>query len=69
MPSSLKLLKKVNVSRYPDSVAHHQGFTYVGLENGTVERIADLSLTTGNFVRTNFPENNVVIHEDFLYVL
>ena len=68
-PTSLTLLKTVQLPARPLSVCHYKGSTYVGLENNTVARINSNYQLYESFITCSNPVESVVIYKDLVYML
>ena len=68
-PTSLTLLKTVQLPARPISVCHYKGSTYVGLDNNTVARIDSNYQLYESFITCSNPAESVVIYKDLVYML
>ena len=68
-PTSLTLLKTVQLPDSPISVCHYKGSTYVGLDNSTVARIDGKNQLYKYFITSSNPVESAVIYKDLVYML
>ena len=68
-PTSLTLLKTVQLPATAISVCHDKGSTYVGLENNTVARIDSNYQLYESFIICSHRVDSVFIYKDLVYTL
>ena len=68
-PTSLTLLKTVQLPSCPISVCQYKGSTYVGLDNNTVSRIDSNYQLYESFITCSNRVDSVVIYKDLVYML
>ena len=68
-PTSLTVLKTVQLPASPISVCHYKGSTYVGLNNNTVARIDSNYQLYESFITCSNTVDSVVIYKDLVYML
>ena len=68
-PTSIQLIKQVTVGDYPTAVCHYKGYTYVGCNNGAVDRIDEDGNVTESFIKLTHWPPGVIAYEDRLYTL
>ena len=68
-PTSIQLIKQVTVGGNPTAVCHYKGYTYVGCDNGAVERIDEGGQVTPSFTKLTNWVTGIIAHEDRLYTL
>ena len=68
-PTGLQFVKKIKVGSNCNTVCHYKGYTYVGLENGAIDRIDDQGNVTLAFIKLVNPVISIRAHNDQLFIL
>ena len=68
-PTSIQLIKQVTVGGTPIAVCHYKGYTYVGCQNGAVDRIDEGGQVIPSFIKLTARVTGIIAHEDILYTL
>jgi len=69
LPNSLKFLQSVDVSNHCYSVCRYEGNTYVGLDNGGIDRVDENYNVTQSFVTVSCVVLGIAAYKDQLYAL
>ena len=69
LPTSLTLLKSIELPESPYCVCQYKGSTYVGLYNNTVARIDSNYKLYESFITCSGPVCSIVIYKDLVYML
>ncbi|XP_067944884.1 uncharacterized protein [Watersipora subatra] len=69
LPKSITLLKSIKLPSKPVSVCHHEGVTYVGLDNGRFSRIDSNYKLHNSFISTSGIVESISLHKNRLYIL
>ena len=69
LPTSLTLLKSIELPESPYCVCQYKGSTYVGLYNNTVARIDSNYKLYESFINCSGPVDSIVIYKDLVYML
>lgn len=68
-PKSLSLLKSIDAGSNCSSVCHYKGYTYVGQENGAVDRIDMNYQIQASFIKMDSYVGGIIVYEDNIYLL
>ena len=68
-PTSLRLLKQLPNNKYCHTLCSHRGVTYVGLSDGSINRIDASGKLTAAFIKLPRLILTIRAHQDRLYVL
>ena len=68
-PTSIHLIKQVNVGGKRTAVCQYKGYTYLGCSNGAVDRIDEDGNVTESFIKLTNWVTGIIAHEDRLYTL
>ena len=69
LPTSLTLMKSIELPSSPYGVCHYKGSTYVGLYNSTIARIDSNYKLYESFINCSGRVDSIVIYKDLLYIL
>ena len=68
-PTRLQFVKEIKVGADCSTVCHYKGFTYVGLQNGAIDRIDDQGNVTSAFIELAKRVISIRAHNDQLFIL
>ena len=68
-PTSIQLIKQVDVGNFPFALCQYKGYTYVGRTTGAVDVIDEGGDVTSSFIKLARTVTGIVAYEDRLYSL
>ena len=68
-PTGLQLEREIKVGNWCNTLCHYKGYTYVGLENGAVDRIDDQGNVTSAFIKLCDTVLSIRVFNDQLFIL
>ena len=61
LPTGLQFVKEIKVGSYCNTVCHYKGYTYVGLENGAIDRMNDKGNVTLALIKLVNPVIRILV--------
>ena len=68
-PTGLQFEREIKVGYYCNTVCHYKGYTYVGLDDGAVDRIDDQGNVKSAFIKLGSHVLSIRAHNDQLFIL
>ena len=68
-PTALQFEREIKVGDNCNAVCHYKGYTYVGLDNGAVDRIDDQGNVTSEFIELSNAVISIRAHNDQLFIV
>ena len=68
-PTGLQFVKEIKVGYYCNTVCHCKGYSYVGLENGAIDRVDDQGNVTSEFIKLAKQILSIRALNDQLFIL
>ena len=68
-PTGLQFVKEIKVGSMCNTVCLYKGYTYVGLQNGAIDRIDDQDNVTASFIKLAKQVLCIRAHNDQLFIL